>query len=294
MDAEVFSSQRAAGARRRALLLSLICPGAGQVYCGRYSAAAVVFLLRIVVPLLPALVVFSSRINACVPAVSSVLVFSGIHILSCADAWRHGGDASGKRRHSSVITGLCFSGLAASVLSCVIFFQLFPVKKLNDALMYPTYFRGEYLLCSARSAASYLPGDEVLYLKDGKLVSGRIAAMEEGDIVDLVSGRVSVNTDSFEQAAAGETEKPGNEHFYREKGKGGWYTVYRYPKKAGETAVSLTVEKNFAVIVPDNRIDGAPASVPLSSICYRIDAVLPLSGERVLPAAVFYGVKTND
>ena len=284
MDTEFFPSQKAAASRIRALLLSLICPGAGQIYCGKYSEAASVFLLRIIVPLLPALVVFPSRINACTPAVAAVVVFSGIHVLSCVDAWKNGANVHGRRHNTFLLRGLCLMGLFASVFSCVIFFQLFPVKKLTDTRMYPTYFRGEYLFCSARASAAFCPGDEVLYKNDGKLVSGRIAAMEEGDTVDLVDGRVSVNTDRFEQTAAGETEKPGNEHFYREKGGCGWYTVYRYPKKHSTTSVSLTVEKNSAVVVPDNRIDGSPVCVPLSEIWYRIDAVLPVTGERILPS----------
>jgi hypothetical protein len=267
----------------RAFLLSLICPGLGQIWCGRISAALAVVFLRVAALAVPAACVYGSNARVIPCVAGGLAVFIGAHILSCADSWRYG-SAEGRLTAARWLFLFAAAGYALSFVSLFLFFSLFPVKKLNDTMLYPSFFKGEYILCSALASGNLKPGELVLYRLNGSVVSGRIASIEEGDCVELAGGVMSINGDMMEQAPASEVSLSGNEHFYREKGPDGWYTIYRYPaSKKDPERVKITAEKGTVIIVPDNRIEGKASAVSLSSIGCRIESVIPLSWGRALP-----------
>lgn len=171
-----------------------------------------------------------------------------------------------------------------SVVPAAAFSQLFPVKKLNDSLLYPSFFKGDYVLCSARAASAVLPGDLVLYSSDGTMRPGRVAAVNEGDTVELVGGRISLNGDLLELAPADESQQIGSGFLFREKGPAGWYGICRDPSAKGAGGEGrIVVEKGMFAIVPDNRVEGPAKLVPASSAVYRIDSGVSLSWSRSLP-----------
>jgi TM2 domain-containing membrane protein YozV len=261
----------------RSLLFSLICPGLGQIYQGNLPAALVVLFLRIAIPIIPAVCFYDTHAGSFIPSCIAIAVFFLVHVISCVDVY------ISKVFHPDSGVVALFSFFMASwiftVISCSVFLQLFPVKKIPDTFLYPSFFKGAIVSCSVRSSSIYESGDIVLFRQNGILTSGRIIAVDEADHVDCINGQLSVNGDQLEEAPAGEVEKPGNEHFFREKGLKGWYFIYRFSDAKNEPiSFHLRTEKGMVLIVPDNRIDGVPRAVNRTDICYRIESITPLSG----------------
>ena len=284
MPADFFSDAARRQSALRALLLSALCPGLGQVWCGRFSAALSVIFIRAFSLVIPAACVYSSRSGAVLPVVGGAAVFFGVHALSCIDSWRYAKKILARAASVRAMAFFAFVSVVLSILPAAAFLQLFPVNKLNDSLLFPALYKGDFVLCSARAASAILPGDLVFYSSDGTIRSGRIAAVNEGDTVELVGGRISLNGDLLELAPAAETQQIGNGFLFREKGSAGWYGICRDPAaKSTEGEGRIVVEKGFFAIVPDNRIEGAAKLVPSASVVCRIETAVALSWPRSVP-----------
>lgn len=177
-----------------AVVLSFLCTGLGQIYCGRTTRGVLLLVASTASLPVVLLVAQADPSKAALVALLAALLFVvAVYIFAVVDAYRlaRGGSSSpGARRlaHPAAYALLILFGVAFPVASTVLIrataLQAF---KVAGASMKPTLLPGDYFLAHRELAGGLKRGDIIVYHPPGKddIVYVRRVVALPGDSVDF-------------------------------------------------------------------------------------------------------------
>jgi len=270
-----------------ALLLSLFCPGLGQVYNGRPSRGAA-FLAGIVMISLSLPAYTATRAAAGGAAVFAAMLFcaAAAWIASLAEAaWSaaRNREISPGPFHRAIVYALyslaCWIACACSIAIVASFFSLHRV--VGDG-MKPSLRTGEIALINHYGARDPVPGDAVLYHAGGERKTGRVIA-KAGDRVRYDANTIIVNDVPLSLGVLSDSEvsrtgETNTENLYYETSGSARYPVLfgfrETPPMLGKKE-SVLVEPGRLLVAHDNRLKGfAYDVISASSVTGRIEGIV--------------------
>lgn len=269
-----------------ALLLSLVCPGLGQLYNGRPSRGAA-FLAGIVMLSLSPPAYTATRAAAGRTAVFAAMLFcaAAVWIASFAEAaWSaaRNRDISPAPFHRACVYALysisCWIACACSIAIVASFFSLHRVE--GDS-MKPSLRAGEIALINHYGARDPGRGDAVLYHAGGENRTGRIIA-KAGDRVRYDANTIIVNDVPLSLGVLSDSEvsrtgEADTDNLYYETSGNVRYPVLfgfrETPPMLGKKE-SILVEPGRLLVAHDNRLKGfAYDVIPALSVTGRIEGI---------------------
>lgn len=177
-----------------AVVLSFLCTGLGQIYCGRTTRGVLLLVASTASLPVVLLVAKADPSKAALLVLLAALLFVvAVYIFAVVDAYRlarRGSSPSGDRRlsHPVAYTALILFGLAFPVAStALVRATALQAFKVAGASMKPTLVPGDYFLAHRELVGGLKRGDIIVYHPPGKddLVYVRRVAALAGDSVDL-------------------------------------------------------------------------------------------------------------
>jgi signal peptidase I len=239
-----------------AFILSLLMPGLGQFYCGRWMAAALFYL-----PLFVLAFLHRAAVNLEWPAQGLVIIGGGVLLLMLAAAFEAATSARHLARYEATTFNRWYFYAPAILWNLVLVFAIACLNnyRIPSAAMTPTIVVGDQILTSSYIPLAGGPGrcDIAVFVEevDGKEVAfiKRIVGLA-GDTVAYQNGRLVINgttanRDQVSQDDAGV--------IYRETLPGGCSYLIREQSDNGllDNTPEYKVPSGTVFMLGDNRDD---------------------------------------
>jgi hypothetical protein len=270
--------------RIRSLLLSIFCPGLGELYNGDVAKAVVIVLIRVFAVLFPAAYLYS-RADESLPLLSGMLAVIGLTwVYSPVAAFLSAAEKKAGRRWQRIPFYIAFFSIhwGFLVFSFFVFVSFFPIIRLSGNEGYPLYPAKCFVLCSVRALPVYQDGDIILATNNGVPSAYRIICTEEGAYIDYRDGLVSILGEDVPQTVRTADELaalgfPNDESIFAERRNNETYCIARQTGVVSKTQ-RLGLSRNEIFLCPDNRVSGIPIVIKKDSIAARIEWRIPFMG----------------